>query len=387
MKNVHIAFVSTPITSHLNSTLSIVPVLVRRGHRVTYATTDHFSSRVEPLGAEVIKYRFGAITSQVMKGDENVYCRLATNTLAALLPCYEKNRPDVLIYDMTSMAGPILAHKWQIPAIKISPHVAFDRAVLDRQIKDPKFRDGVLEASAQADRFLERYGVDITGYVFHRQKLNIHMLPRDFEPCEEAIDETCFYAGRCAGEQVPFGDWRKRSQDKRPIVLVATSRSYVQGPDYFRTCVAAFSDLSCHVILSISDNDADLAAMSSLPSNFEIVQKTSHTRILPYASLMVFMGGHVAANEAGYHGVPWVVTSLGITELEWQGDILAGLGLGIHLKGADVSSARLRRAALEVLESAAIREKVEKFQRKVRRDAGAEETANRIEEYLAENAR
>lgn len=387
MKNAHVAFVSTPITSHLNSTLPIVPVLVRRGHRVTYATTDPFPTKVESLGAEVIKYRFGAITSQVMKGDENVYCRLATNTLAALLPFYDKNRPDVVIYDMTAMAGPILAHKWQIPAIKISPNFAFNRTVLDRQIKDPKLREGVLEASAQADRFLERHGVGITGYVFHRQKLNIHMMPRDFEPCGEALDETCFYPGRCAGEQVPFGDWRSQNQGDRPIVLVATSRSYVQGPEYFRTCVAAFSDLNCHVILSISDNDADLAALSSLPSNFEIVLRTSHTRILPYASLLVFMGGNISANEAAYYGVPWIATSLGISELEWLGDILAGLGLGVHLKGADVSSASLRSAALEVLESAAIREKVKRFQRKVRRDAGAEETANRIEEYLEENTR
>lgn len=384
MKNANILFVSTPITSHLNSTLSIVPVLVRRGHRVTCATTDPFLNKVEALGAEVIKYRFGSITARVVEEDENAYCRLATSTLVSVLSFYEKDRPDVVIYDLTNMAGPILANKWQIPAIKISPNFALVRAALDQQIRHAEFRAIVLETSARADRFLERHGVGINGYVFHRENLNIHMMPRDFEPCNEALDKTCFYPGRCAGEQVPFGDWRRRNQDNRPIVLVATSRSYVQGPDYFRTCVAAFSDLSCHVILSISDDDADLAALAPLPSNVEIVQKTSHTRILPYASLLVFMGGNVSANEAAYHGVPWVATSLGVSELEWLGDILAGLGLGVHLKGADVSPVSLRRAALEVLESATIRENVRQFQHKVRRDAGSEETANRIEEYLEE---
>ena len=51
MTNRHIAFFSVPYPPHVNPTLAIVSVLVRRGYRVTYVTSDTFAARVAALGA------------------------------------------------------------------------------------------------------------------------------------------------------------------------------------------------------------------------------------------------------------------------------------------------------------------------------------------------
>jgi MGT family glycosyltransferase len=378
MKNAHISFVSAPIASHLNPVLPIASALIRRGHRVSYAVCDPFAARVEQLGAEVIKYRFGALTFRVLQEDS--FCTLATRTLAAVMPFYEKHTPDLIVYDLTALAGRVLAHRFQVPAVKTTPHFAFTGATLATQICDP-MRAGVLESSAGADRFLQRHGIFTDGFIFHRERLNIHMMPREYEPCDEAIDETCLYAGRCAGEQTAFGNWSRGDRDGKPVVLVATSRSYAQGPAYFRMCLDAFAGMPWHVVLSV-DGDANAAALLPLPENAEIVQNTSHTRILPRASLLAFMGGMTTANEAAYHGVPWVCTSLGISELEWLAENLARLRIGVHLKGAKVSPSDLRQAALQVLESSEIRDQVRHFQRSVQSQPGGEEAASRIEECL-----
>lgn len=379
MRNAHIAIISTPITSHLNLTLPMTAILVRRGYRVTYALSEPFRSRVEKVGVEVVDFRFGAITSQVL--NEQLYCRLANHTLADVTPFYEENRPDLIIYDLLALAGRVLAHRWKVPAIKMSPQLAFAKAFFDLQVQDKILRERALKKSHEAGFFLGGHGIAESDFLFHREKLNIHLFSRDFEPCQEAIDETCFYAGRCAGEQLGIGNWSEKAHGDRLVVLVATSMSYMQGPDFFKMFVTAFADLPWHIVLSIDDG-ADKNMLSPLPSNFEIIQGTSHTKILPHASLLVCMGGIATASEAAYHGVPMIITSLEILELEWAAENVVRLGVGLHLKGANPAAEDLRRSAVAVLESSEIAKSVRELQQRILRDAGAEETANRIGEFL-----
>lgn len=384
MKNAHIAVISVPILSMMNLTLPLVPVLVRRGHRVTYAVSEAYSSRVEAIGAEVVKYRFGAVTTKVLEEDRNSYCRIAINTIAAVTPRYEAQRPNLLIYDFVSLAGPILAKTWNVPAVRVNGCYAFTKPLFERQIRDDDFRQKILEASGRADEFLESHGVP-SDFIFHREKLNIFPFPRDFEPCESAIDDTCWHAGRCAGEQSGIGEWRNRHRHRGPVVLIAPSISYLQGMDYFRTCIAAVSRLECHVVLCVSD-DFDVPALGPLPANLEIVQRTSYTKILPHVSLVVCMGGMGTTSEAAYYGVPIVATSVGKPELEMLADNQIKLGIGVHLRGADLDAETLRQACVHALESPVIARNVRELQRRVRRQAGAEETVNRIEDYLEESA-
>jgi UDP:flavonoid glycosyltransferase YjiC (YdhE family) len=104
--------------------------------------------------------------------------------------------------------------------------------------------------------------------------------------------------------------------------------------------------------------------------------------ILPHVSLFICLGGNITAAEAAYHGVPLIVTSHGFPELEYQGDNIASSGLGLHLRKNDLNVENLRSAVTQVLEDAALLDKVKRIQRSVRREPGAEEVANRIEEYL-----
>jgi MGT family glycosyltransferase len=388
MKNIHIAFINIPIASNVNPTLPLVEVLARRGYRVTYAVANPFISRVESSGAEVAEYKFDALTAK--NTDQTSYCRLAIKTLAATRALYERSIPDLVVYDYVALAGRIIAQQANAPAVRLSVDPAFTQAYLHEQISAPQLREGVLAASERANAFLTEHGVTSGHFLFHREKLNVFHYPREFEPSNEAIDESCIYAGRCPGEQDGFGQWSKpRNADDTATILVAPSRSYMRGREYFAMCVAAFSGMPWRVILSIGD-DADLSELLPLPPNFEIVQKVSHTKILPYADVVLGMGGFITSSEAAYHGVPLVMTSCGEMEVEWACENLARIGIGIHLRGGSTNAAALRESVLKVLESsdgATIRNKMMKLQLSVRRGPGAEEVANRIEEILIHEGR
>ncbi|MFI5732968.1 hypothetical protein ACIA49_22815 [Kribbella sp. NPDC051587] len=51
----HIAFLTIPAAGHLNPTLPLVAELVRRGHRVTYATGPSYRSAVKAAGATFVE--------------------------------------------------------------------------------------------------------------------------------------------------------------------------------------------------------------------------------------------------------------------------------------------------------------------------------------------
>jgi MGT family glycosyltransferase len=384
MKNAHIAYFGLPHHPHVNPTLPIIAALVRRGYRVTYVTSDLFAPRVVALGAEVLSCpRFLDVVSETTKtGDgKNAFCHLAIRTLAEVTPFYEGNRPDLLLCDFVCLAGRILANRWKIPTIQTSPHFGYSRGYFDQQMADSPFRKAILDASQLADRFLTRHGIDYSDFLFHREKLNMHFFPRVFEPCAEAVDSSRFYAGRCAGEQPYYGDWQRTHHDGRPIALISTSTTYVEGIDHLKLCIEALADLSWHVVISVGYS-GDTSHLPPLPPHFEVVQREQYIKILRYASLFVCLGGTISASESAYHGVPMIITSYDFPEQVYFGEIFERLGLAVHLRKADMTADNLRASAIRISEDVGMQERVRELQRMTLREPGGEETANRIEEFL-----
>jgi MGT family glycosyltransferase len=386
MKQIHIAFVVYLAHPSIGPTLPIVSVLVRRGYRVTYVTSDQFAPRVAAMGAEVILC--SGVPDQIPSDgiDENGHfqdqlTRLAERTLEEVLPCYERDKPALIIYDYAALAGKILAKRLGVPAIQTSPCFAHDARVHSKQVRNPQFRESILGWGRLLDSFMARSGIPNYDFLFHREDLNIYLFPKILQPCADTIDESCFYAGRCAGEQPYYGSWQRGYDDGSPIVFVAASTLYTQGPEYFRMCVDALTGREWHVILSIGDA-GNPASLGRLPSNVEIVQRVSHVKILPYVSMFICLGGIITTAESMYHGVPLIVTSHGFSELEYQADNIVDLGIGIHLPKGDLTVENLRRASDQVFADDSMRKRMEDVRRVVRRQPGAEDTVNRIEDYL-----
>jgi UDP:flavonoid glycosyltransferase YjiC (YdhE family) len=94
------------------------------------------------------------------------------------------------------------------------------------------------------------------------------------------------------------------------------------------------------------------------------------------------MGGPVSAAEAMYHGVPLLMITQGSPDLEVYSENAARLGIGCHLRKTETTVNTIRDSALRILGDGAIADRMEQIQRIVRREPGAEDTANCIEEYL-----
>ena len=378
----HAAFFVFPEFADTIPTLSIVTTLIRRGWRVSYVTTDRFSAELTVLGAEFLQcpsYReFSANPTDGPSGPEKQLSALTARTLAEVSPFYERNRPTVVVHDTVSVAGRILAKQWDIPAIQVSCDFRMDKRYRSRQA--PEFFDAVFQTAASFRNVLATYGITGDGFCFSRSEMNIYFYPKLFQLDSDAVDENSFYAGRCAPERPYTDKWQPRKDD-RPTVLVSSSSLFLQGPGYFNMCIDALVSQQWHVILNIGDNNVP-DAFRDLPPQFELIRGRPLIAIMPYVDLLVCAGGMMTTVESIYCGVPMLTITYGNVELEAYAENGVRLGVGRHLMKEDANARTITNSLLEMFSDDELFSTVRQMRRLVRADPGAEEVANRIDDYV-----
>jgi len=386
----HIAFLSLPHPPHVNPTLSIVSVFIRRGYQVTYVTSERFRDRLADLGATVItcqsydpKDLHHPDGAQWFLGYKKVIKRmfeLSVNIFEIALPVLEERPPDVLIYDGAIITGPALADRLKIPQIRTTPMFALDPKCFEHQVTHEKYREELIAARVIFTEFAKSFDPTFLSPTPDESGFTVHLIPQVIQPDGNVFGDGYFYAGRCAGEQPFFSAWRPSCDCERPLVLISSSTTTLQWSQYYTMCIEALNGLHVHVVLSIGDH-GDPAALAPLPPHFEVVQGKSHLSILRHSALIICQGGNITTSEALYHGVPLIVLSAGLAELEWQAETMVRNGFGIHLSSAETNSQSLRRSVEEILSVPKFRLRAERMMREVRRAPGAEEAVNRIEDY------
>jgi MGT family glycosyltransferase len=383
----HIAFINFPYAPHVNPTLPIVSTLVRRGYRVTFVTSEKFASAVAGSGAEVVPCSpFVLDIKASYEPDFEPHEPYSQQVLEEITPFYKKNPPNLVLYDFMALAGRILAKQSGIPAIQTSPFYAFLDEDFAEQIKHDVLSSVLTDHAWKIGKFLSAYGIDSTNYRVDKEKLNIYLFPRAIQPRGAEFGENCYFAGRCPCERTVNAQWEDNSGD-RPIALVSmtnlrtTGGSVIAVPEHFFMSIEALSSLGWHIVLALNER-CDRSSLHRLPDTCEIIHPSAFLKVLARAQLLVFNSGTITTAEAAYHGVPLIAVTEGVPEFEWQGDHIAKLGIGVHLRKEATNSANLREAALRLSSDTAILHQVQKIKHAVRREPGAEEAANRIEEYL-----
>src|SRR6185312_3413349 len=132
MRPAHIAMVSIPFHGHVNPSLEVVRELARRGHRVTYANAASFGDVVRGAGAELKPYASTLPTDDDAWNDDPLDAlTLFLDDAIAMLPqldaLYADDRPDLFLYDIAGAPARLLAERWGVPAVQLSPtYVAWD---------------------------------------------------------------------------------------------------------------------------------------------------------------------------------------------------------------------------------------------------------------------
>ncbi|SDC75102.1 macrolide family glycosyltransferase [Actinokineospora iranica] len=387
----HISFLAVPAHGHVNPSLSLVAELVRRGYRVTFAINSEFAKQVTEAGATAVLYdsTFPSESnpSREWPDDDDVVAaqRLFHDEFIAVTPrieaAYADDLPDLVVYDIGAWQAPVLAKKWGVPAIQLSPtFVAYEGWAEDFGIDLEAAPDPAIAAmEAELEAFAARVGVDISASeVKYQPKRCVVTIPRAWQLRGETVDERYTFVGPSVDERAHQGEWQ--APGDKPVLLVSLGSAYTDQLDFYRQCVEAFTGMGWHVLLSVG-RFVDPRDLGEVPDDIEVVRWVPQVSVLSQASAFVTHGGMGSTMEGLYFGVPMVAVPQAVDQ-PLNGARLVELGLGAHLPKDEVTPEALRAAVSRVSSDPQIAANLAKMRVEIRAAGGARAAADVVESYL-----
>ncbi|WP_285509014.1 macrolide family glycosyltransferase [Actinokineospora sp. NBRC 105648] len=378
---------AVPAHGHVNPSLSLVAELVRRGHRVSFAINDEFAGLVSSAGAEVVRYTSTFPSEKDGRStwpDDAVGAqRLFHDEFLAVTPqveaAYSRDLPDAVVYDIGAWHAPVLAKRWGVPAVQLSPtFVAYDGWAEDFGVD--LSAEPLPEAKAMDEEFaafVARYATGIdTVEIKYQPRRCVVTIPRAWQLRGDTVDERYTFVGPSVDERQ--GAWTAPAD--RKTLLVSLGSAYTDQLGFYRDCVAAFSGLGWHVLLSVG-RFVEPADLGVVPPDVEVVQWVPQVSVLSQAATFVTHAGMGSTMEALYFGVPMVAVPQAVDQ-HINGARVAELGLGAHLPADEVTPERLRAEVLRVSADPDIAANLARMRAEVRAAGGARAAADVVESLL-----
>ncbi|MGW8669483.1 macrolide-inactivating glycosyltransferase [Streptomyces niveus] len=389
----HIAMFSIAAHGHVNPSLEVIRELVARGHRVSYAIPASFAEKVAATGAEPVIY-----TSTIPTDDDpdawgtelidNLEPFLAdgTQSLPHLAEAFDDDRPDLVISDITSYPAPILAHRWGVPYLQLSPNmVAWDGyeeevgAAQTAQLEESE-RGRAYRTRFQA--WLDENGMDLPLDRFVvRPERSIVLIPKALQLFADRVDESVFtFVGACQGERADQGDW-ERPAGAEKVLLVSLGSANTKQPGFYRACVEAFGDLpGWHVVLQIG-KFVDPSELGEIPGNIEVHPWVPQLAILRKADAFITHAGAGGSQEGLATGTPMLAIPLAVDQFG-NADTLVQLGVARRLPMEDVTAEALREAVTALVADPEVARRGEEIQQDMAKEGGTHQAADIIESAL-----
>lgn len=383
----HIAMIGIPIVSHVLPSLEVIRELVRRGHRVTYASDPFVAEPITATGAE-----FVACSSALPVADNNwpddpiaaasLFLDDAVAALPQLQAIYDRDPADLYLYDIGAYAARALAEKQRRPLMLLSPtFVAWDGYEEDvaahlRQLP------GAADYRARFARWLAGCGATTTDVdtFSGRPAHTVALIPRAMQPNAERVDgETVTYTGPCLppGESVTW----TRPAAAENVLLISPGSAYTYRPEFYRQCLAAFGDLpGWHVVLQIGKY-TDPRELGTIPANIEVHSWVPQRAILEQADAFVTHAGMGGCAEGLAAGVPMIAVPQA-AEQSVNADRLVELGVARRIDTEQATARTLRTALNDLVTDPEVSRRSARLCAQARAEGGTGRAADLIEYML-----
>ncbi|GAA4925466.1 MGT family glycosyltransferase [Actinomycetospora succinea] len=385
----HVLMVGVAAHGHTNPHLPVIAELVRRGHRVSYAIPATFADTVAATGATPLVHT--SVLPDQSRGEQwptdpvagtALFLDEAVQSLPQIAEALGDDVPDVALYDIGGYPAIVIARRFGIPAVQLSPAlVAWDGFETDLA-DDLAFRD-----TAEYRAYLARFGTWLAGLGIDdepeqfvgRPRRSIVEIPRALQPFADKVDETIYtFVGPDLARRAAQEEW---PASERPLVLVSFGSAYHDRPDTFRACVEAFAPLGWEVVLAIGPH-IDLADLGELPATVTAHRWVPQLGVLGRASAFVTHAGMGGCSEGLYQGVPMIAIPQGVDQFG-NAALLEQLGVARTIATEDATPAALREALLALTSSDDVAARLAEQRDAIRRAGGASRAADVVEAELA----
>ncbi len=390
----HIAMFSVAAHGHVNPSLEVIRELVARGHRVTYAIPPVFADKVAETGAEVKLWNSTLPTPDddpsawgtTLLDNVEPFLNDAIQALPQLIEAYAGDEPDLVLHDITSYPARVLAHRWGVPAISLSPNLVawdgYEEEVAEPMWAEPRRTERGQAYYARFEAWLAENGITQHPDPFAgRPDRSLVLIPRVLQPHADRVDERVHsFVGACQGDRAAQGDWQRPAGAEK-VVLVSLGSSFTKRPAFYRECVRAFGDLpGWHLVLQIG-KQVDPAELGDVPANVEVRSWVPQLAILRKADLFVTHAGAGGSQEGLATATPMIAVPQAVDQFG-NADMLQGLGVARHLPTEEATAETLRATALALVGDPEVARRLKEIQADMAQEGGTPRAADLIEAEL-----
>ena len=360
-------FYNVPYHGHVTPTLPLTRALVDAGEDVTYFSLPAFEESIASTGARFRPYVPASAfpptrsTSHPLALGSDV-AEATRELLPGVLADVERERPNLIVFDMSAPWGAIASRRLGVPAVASFPHLPFcwravmdDRRVMRRVLLGMRAGSGAARGFASATwRAVRELHLSRTeaNLLSSSAELNIVFSSRYFQP----------HADRFGPEYVFVGPEIDRSREEealgfslardRPVVYVAVGTVYEAPEAFFHACFEALGDQRMSVVMSVG-KAVEPGDLGPPPGNFVVRQYVPQLAVLAVADVFVTHGGMNSISEAVTYGVPMVVVP-NTVEQAVNAARIEQLGAGVYLESSAVTPNALREAVGAVKSEATV---------------------------------
>lgn len=384
---------------HVNPSLEVIRELVARGHRVTYAIPPAFAEKVAATGARPVPYTSTlpgpdadpAAWGTTLLDNVEPFLADAIQALPQLIEAYAGDEPDLVLHDIASYPARVLAHRWGVPAISLSPNlVAWEG--YEEEVAEPMWAEPRKTARGQAyyarfEAWLAENGITQHPDPFAgRPARSIVLIPKALQPHADRVDERVHtFVGACQGDRADQGDWQRPAGAEK-VALVSLGSAFTKQPAFYRECVRAFGDLpGWHLVLQVGRH-VDPADLGDVPGNVEVRSWVPQLAILRQADLFVTHAGAGGSQEGLATATPMIAVPQAVDQFG-NADMLQGLGVARRLDTEEATADRLREAALALVGDPEVARRLKEIQAQMAQEGGTGRAADLIEAELTGAAR
>jgi MGT family glycosyltransferase len=391
----HIAMFSVAAHGHVNPSLEVIRELVARGHRVTYAIPPALAGTVAETGAEVKLWRSTLPTpdddpsawGSTLLDHVELFLDDAIQALPQLLEAYRGDEPDLVLHDITSYPARVLAHRWGVPAISLSPNLVawegYEEEVAEPMWAEPRKTPRGQAYYARFHAWLEENGITEhpDSFAGHPAR-SLVLMPKALQPHADRVDERVYtFVGACQGDRAAQGGWQRPAGAEK-VVLVSLGSAFTRQPAFYRECVRAFGDLpGWHLVLQIGKH-VDPAELGEVPPNVEVRSWVPQLAVLQQADLFVTHAGAGGSQEGLATGTPMIAVPQAVDQFG-NADMLRALGVARHLPAGEATADALRAAGLALVDDPEVARRLKEIRAEMAAEGGTRRAADLVEAELA----
>ncbi len=391
----HIAMFSIAAHGHVNPSIEVIRELVARGHRVTYAIPPAFADKVAETGARPVVYTSTlpgpdddpAAWGSTLLDNVEPFLADAIQALPQLIKAYEGDTPDLVLHDITSYPARVLAHRWGVPAVSLSPNLVawdgYEEEVAEPMWAEPRQTERGRAYYTRFEGWLKENGISQHPDPFAgRPARSLVLIPKVLQPNADRVDERVHsFVGACQGDRSAQGDWQ-RPADAEKVVLVSLGSAFTKQPEFYRECVRAFGDLpGWHLVLQVGRH-VDAGELGPVPANVEVRSWVPQLAVLRQADLFVTHAGAGGSQEGLATATPMIAVPQAVDQFG-NADMLEGLGVARHLPMEEATAQALRAAALALVDDPEVARRLKEVQAGMAREGGTRRAADLIEAELS----